>query len=261
MNKITILVPIHKLEEAQFDMVKRAIASIKLQRTQEFKVAFIISPEVDDAYAELLKAELEGLDYNIYVNSKDVDYASQVNLFVYEYLDTPYFSVLQFDDEILENHVMNAQKHIEAYPEYGMFMPLIFEVDGMNNFIGFSNESVWSMGHMTEFGVFDLSNAKKHNFMNYNICGAIIKGEAFINAGGLKSSMRIFQDYEFLLRMIEFGETIYVIPKICYKHINDRVGSIFESLKDVSNGEKKFWYELAKVEYIFDYDRKIEYTL
>ena len=38
MNKLTILVPIHKLEEAQFDMVKRAIASKKMQRKKEFKV-------------------------------------------------------------------------------------------------------------------------------------------------------------------------------------------------------------------------------
>jgi hypothetical protein len=53
------------------------------------------------------------------------------------------------------------------------------------------------------------------------------------------------------------------IPKIGYKHMNLREGSIFWNYK---NGEDKmvedevrFWIDLAKKEYLFIKDREIKY--
>jgi hypothetical protein len=53
------------------------------------------------------------------------------------------------------------------------------------------------------------------------------------------------------------------IPKIGYKHINLREGSIFWNYKNGSNkltdDEVKFWIETSKKEYFFTQDRDIKY--
>jgi len=260
MKKITIVIPIHQLSEDDFSFVTPMLESINNQRVKDFKVAFIVSETVSREFNEkLIELISPDIESKVIVNIGDTGYQSQVNTFATDYLDTPYFAVLQYDDILLDNYIMNAIKHVEAYPEYDMFTQIVFEVDNKNTFIGFSNEAVWSVGHMEVFGEFDITKTKQHHFYNYNLCGAVINSVSFIESGGLKSSLKKFQDYEFLLRMLQLGKRVYVIPKITYKHVNGRVGSLFDSLKEMSKEEEKFWYELAKKEYHFDYDRKIQY--
>jgi hypothetical protein len=56
---------------------------------------------------------------------------------------------------------------------------------------------------------------------------------------------------------------IMTIPKIGYKHLNLREGSIFWNYKNGSDiltqDEVKFWIESAKKEYFFTTDRQIKY--
>jgi hypothetical protein len=56
---------------------------------------------------------------------------------------------------------------------------------------------------------------------------------------------------------------IMSIPKIGYKHINLREGSIFWNYKNGDNNltdeEIRFWVESAKKEYFFINDRAIKY--
>ena len=259
-KKITLVIPIHELSEDDFSFVTPMVESLNKQRVKDFKVAFVVSEAVTEELSKrLVELVDDSIESKIVTNTGETDYQSQVNMFATDHLDTPYFAVIQYDDSIMDNYIMNAVKHIEAYPEYDMFSQIVFEVDNSNTFIGFSNEAVWSIGHMEVFGEFDLAKTKKHHFYNYNICGAIINSVSFIDSGGLKPSFKKFQDYEFLLRMLEMGKKVYVIPKLTYKHYNGRPDSIFDSLKDMTKGEEKFWYELAKKEYHFDYDRKIQY--
>lgn len=261
MHKLTLIVPIHKLSEEDFEFLENTVTSINSQTSKEFKVTFVVSTDISTEFKErLLGLVDDSIEASIVVNEGNTNYQAQINFFVADHLDTAHFAVLQYDDIILDNYIMNAIKYIDAYPSHSVFVPIIFEVDNKNNFIGFSNEAVWSIGHMQTFGEFDLANTKKHHFYNYNICGAIINGVNFLDAGGFKPSLKKFNDYEFILRMLELGNNIQVIPKICYKHINGRTGSIFDSLKDMPRDEEKFWYELAKKEYHFEYDRDIKYA-
>jgi hypothetical protein len=56
---------------------------------------------------------------------------------------------------------------------------------------------------------------------------------------------------------------IMSIPKIGYKHINLREGSIFWNYKNgddnLTDEEVRFWVESAKKEYFFINDRAIKY--
>ena len=53
-----------------------------------------------------------------------------------------------------------------------------------------------------------------------------------------------------------------VIPKLGYKHINNRSGSLFDEYKNTVNVlESKFWLNKAKKEYFFTEDREITYEV
>lgn len=261
-KKITVVVPIHELSEDDFSFVTTMVESINVQKVKDFKVAVVVTEAVAEEFIQKIKDLFsEDIEMSVVVNKGASDYQSQVNFYATQHLDTPYFSVLQYDDILFDNYIMQGLNHINAYPEFDMFTSIIFETDENSAFIGLSNESVWAVNHMEQFGEFDLKSAKKHNYGNYNICGSFIKSESFVEAGLLKPSIKIYHDYEFLLRMLEVGFKVYTIPKITYRHVNLRVGSIFDSLKDTDSMETKFWYDLAKKEYHFDYDREIEFTV
>ena len=53
-----------------------------------------------------------------------------------------------------------------------------------------------------------------------------------------------------------------VIPKLGYKHTNNRSGSLFDHYKNtIDVMESKFWLNKAKKEYFFTEDREITYAI
>ena len=69
--------------------------------------------------------------------------------------------------------------------------------------------------------------------------------------------------YEFFLRMTHNSVKIMSIPRIGYKHVNLREGSIFWNYKKGDNmltdDEVRFWVDSAKKEYFFINDRAIKF--
>ena len=90
-----------------------------------------------------------------------------------------------------------------------------------------------------------------------------IKKSALEQYGKFKPSFKLTFVYEFMLRMTHNSVKIMTIPKIGYKHVNLREGSIFWNYKNGSEvmvpDEIKFWIESAKKEYFFTVDRQIKY--
>lgn len=251
----TVVIPIHSLDQSTKEMLDTALESLNTQRDKNFQTALVCSQEV----AKEWKDTLEGYTAKVVVNKGNTDYASQINYFVENHLDTPYFSILQFDDTYFDNYIMNINKYVESHPECDLLTPIVYETDKENQYIGFSNESVWAYGHMDKFGEFDLENVKNNQFYNYNMNGFTMKGETFIEIGGLKSNFKMFMGYEFLLRFLNLGYNAMVIPKLGFTHKNGREGSIFEQNKNMTEIEKRFWYNKALVEYHYTDDRDITY--
>lgn len=256
MNKTTIIIPIHKLVESDMVFFNKTVKSIDSQKDKNFDLMIVLSKQIEEEQKDEIVSLFEVAFPTILWNTTEkTDYASQMN-FAVEQVKTKYFTILQFDDEMCNNYIMN----VNAHKDVDLYTSLISELDGEGKFLGFSNESTWAVNHMDVFGTFDLANAKKHNFFNYNLCGATINCATFKELGGFKSSMVKYHDYEFLLRLLFKGKVAYVIPKLMYRHVNGRIGSLHDKQKDMLENEKKFWYNLAKKEYHFDWDREIEYV-
>jgi hypothetical protein len=90
----------------------------------------------------------------------------------------------------------------------------------------------------------------------------IVKKSIYEDNGGLKSNMKLTFTYEFLLRMTYFSVPVMVIPKLGYKHTNNREGSLFVEYKSsIDVLESKFWVNKAKKEYFYTQDREITYEV
>jgi hypothetical protein len=81
--------------------------------------------------------------------------------------------------------------------------------------------------------------------------------------GGLKANLKLTFGYELFLRLTYNSTKIMTIPKIGYKHMNLREGSIFWNYKNgedkMTQEEAKFWIDSAKKEYFYNNDREIKY--
>jgi hypothetical protein len=105
-----------------------------------------------------------------------------------------------------------------------------------------------------------LDNAALLRYQNFNMDGMAMLKEAYQEFGGLKESMKLSFISEFLLRFTFNSCKVMIIPKLGYKHLNDREGSLFNSYKkELTPDESRWWLSLAKKEYFHVNDRNILY--
>jgi hypothetical protein len=137
---------------------------------------------------------------------------------------------------------------------------MIIETNEKNEGLKLTNETVWAqqfVGENGEMGFLNL-NAIKQN-TDFKISGAAIKKEEFLSLSGLKSNIKLTFTYEFLLRALNNACKIYTIPKIGYKHLATREGSLFDHyLKTMPIDERKFWFDTATKEANFISDRVVD---
>ena len=172
-----------------------------------------------------------------------------------------WISILEFDDEYASIWFKNVKVYMDAYPEVDGFLPIVVDVDGKGVFAGFTNEATFAASMNTEIGI--LSNDMLLSYQNFQTSGIVLKKETYEDFGGFKPSFKLTFIYEFLLRLTYNSATLMTIPKIGYKHINLREGSIFWGYKNgthrITDDEVLFWIDSAKKEHFFTEDRGIKY--
>jgi hypothetical protein len=258
---LSVILPVNSSKQKDFDLYyERAIRSIYFQNHQPKELIVVHTDE------EGLKTKLETFDYsgltvNYVENKKEHDFCSQVNLGV-ENSNSTWISVLEFDDEYSSIWFKNVERYANSYPEVGAFLPLVVDTDEKGVFVGFTNEAAFAVSMNSEVGY--LNNDTLLNYQNFQSSGMSIRKSTYLNAGGFKPSIKLTFVYELLLRLTYNSINIMTIPRIGYKHMNLREGSIFWNYKNgnkkVSDNEVSFWIELAKKEHFFVSDRKIKYV-
>jgi hypothetical protein len=262
---LTVVIPVHSVTDPKIvDMIESALTSIENNETHPAKTLLVRCGCGD------VKEVLNNIDLSKYTftteiieNTTGKSFQNQIN-FAAKNITTKYFSFLEFDDEFSINWFKNVEKHTNAYPEIDMFLPIISDVTSENTFAGLSNEAAWAYNFSDKLGHIDHETLLE--YPNINPDGMVIKTEVFNAIGGYKPSMKLTFNYEFLLRFTKDGNTMMVIPKIGYKHVNMRPGSLFWDYKNsqdelvrVEPDEARFWMETAKKEFYFTEDRNIKY--
>lgn len=266
---ISVIIPIHEFNDDLSLLAVNAVESvIKQEQIKELpQILFVYPAELDANIIELRDAmvrkhESSGVtsaNFVLIKNDGDTSYQSQVNLAV-ESVTTDYFSVLEFDDEFGTTYFRNVDKYITNYPEIDIFLTMMIEVNGQNQGIKLTNETVWAqqfVGENGEMGYLNMNALKQYT--DFKLSGAVIKTSEFKNLGKYKANIKLTFMYEFLLRALNNASKIFSIPKIGYKHLATREGSLFDNyMKNMPVDERKFWFETATKESNFINDRPID---
>lgn len=257
-TNISVILPVHELNDETKPMFHNAVKSVELQKVQPDELVIVVPKDSETS------KYVKSIDYadlsdkvSIVENEGDTDFCTQMNFGVSK-AKSEWVSLLELDDEYANIWFKNVVEYQKAYPNFGIFMPIIIDTDSEGNFIGFTNEAVWAQSFSDELGVLDLNALLA--YQNFNIDGMVIKKSLFEEFGGFKSSIKLTFIYEFLLRMAFKDVKITTIPRFGYKHVNQRSGSLFSNYRtEMDPVEAKWWLSQAKKEYYFDRDRKITY--
>ena len=268
---ISVIVPIHEYNDDLSGLVTKAVESVfKQEEVDELpKILLVYPTELDEAIvgfrdSMIRKHSVTGVtDQNFVLIKNDgaTDYQSQVNLAA-QSVTTDYFSVLEFDDEYAGTFFKRATEYVTSYPELDILLTMMIEVNEQNQGIKLTNETVWAqqfVGENGEMGYLNVNALKQYT--DFKLSGAVIKTEEFKNLGGYKSNIKLTFMYEFLLRALNNASKIMSMPRIGYKHLATREGSLFDGyMKNMPVEERKFWFETATKESNFMNDRPIDLT-
>ena len=256
MKNITIVLPVHKLDDDYKLMLENAVSSVK-----EFHndvVLLIVAPKK-------LKKDLEEVDLGqkleiVYeFHTSDSNFCNQVNLAL-EKVETPWFSILEIDDEYQKTWLKHMTQYMKQHPDADVFLPIVKDIDKEGNFTSFTNDSIWAYGFTDRQGYLD--NEVLLEYQNYQITGGLYKTDIVKKNGGLKDNIKLTFGYEFLLRLSHNGVIIMGVPRIGYKHVNFRDDSLFWLYKNdegqkLTEKEVKFWLDTAKKEFFYTNKREI----
>ena len=259
MKNITIILPVHKLNDDYNLMLQKAVESAK-EFYNDVKL-MIVAPAS-------LKTKLDAVDlgkkleieYKLHNNN--TDFCTQVNEGINS-CDTEWFSILEIDDEYQKIWLKSVNQYVNENPDVDVFLPIVKDIDEEGNFTNFTNESVWAYGFSEKQGFID--NEVLIEYQSYQISGGLYKTKVVKENGGLKENIKLTCGYEFLLRLTHNGAKVMVVPRIGYRHVNLREDSLFWSYKNdektkLVENEAKFWVETAKKEFFFTNKREVNYN-
>lgn len=257
---VSIILPIRSAVVRDFDdYFEKAILSLKQQQTQINELVIVHTKE-EQLVSKLSSYDFGDLNVVKYEWSEEPNFAKQVNYGISK-SNSEWVSIFEFDDEYANIWFRNVKKYSEFYPDVDAFLPIVVDVDNKGVFAGFTNEATFAMSFSQEVGY--LTNDTLHQYQNFQTSGMVFKKSLLDTFGGFKPTMKLTFVYELLLRLTFNSVKIMTIPKIGYKHMNLREGSIFWNYKNSSekmtDDEVKFWIQTAKKEYFFPEDRTIKF--
>ena len=259
MSNITIVVPVYEYSDELKALYKRAVGSIPTDDNGKslYPVMLVGPKDVMEKYK--VEAFEKVIDFT-YTKNDDTDFPTQINVAA-KACGTPYFSILELDDEYNKNWFKNVEEHIEKMSEVPFFLPLteLFDASGKDSIpLGFANEIALTTSFSDDIGHINVDELME--FSDFSCTGGVFRVQEFLSIGGLKNTLKFVFWYEFLLRAAHNHFGAYVIPKLGYKHNINRKGSFMETISStVDKDEAKFWMDTAKQEYFFTEARVKEY--
>lgn len=256
MKKITIILPVHRIDGDYKEMLDNALSSIE-DFHNDVVVTIVCPPSVKNEIGQLS----DKLEINYTINSGETDFCSQVNAGITN-CETEWFSILEIDDEFRPIWLKSMNEYINENKDVDVFLPIVQDVNVNGNFVSFTNESMWAYGFTEKQGFLD--NEVLLDYQNYQTSGGLYKTEVIKENGSFKENIKLTFTYEFLLRLTHNGVKIMSVPKIGYKHVNLREDSLFWLYKNndeskLKEKEVRFWLDTAKKEFFFKNKRDVKY--
>lgn len=250
MNKITVIIPVHKINEDFYKYFDKALNSIKENmQYADLSTVIVCPPEVKD---ELCQKKYD-INVDFLINDGETDFCSQVN-FAVKNVKTELFSILEYDDEYTNTWFYSFNEYYNTNEDVSVFLPINIQHNPERTKWQFGNEIVWASSFSNEIGYIDFDCLQ--NCSTFNLTGGVFNTKDFIEIGMLKPSIKIAFNYEFLLRLTNNKLKAYVIPKEGYIHEIGRNESLTNIYNEtIPDEEIQKWFELAMREYAYTEDR------
>jgi hypothetical protein len=116
MKNITIILPVHRIEDSYRVMFENAVKSVE-QFHNDVKLMIVCPANVKSEFANIS----DTLEVNIVTNNTKTDFCSQVNLGI-ENCDTEWFSILEIDDEYKSIWLKSINEYVKTYNDIDVFL-------------------------------------------------------------------------------------------------------------------------------------------
>lgn len=258
-KNITIILPIHKMDELYKEMLTHAVDSIQ-DFHNDVKLMIVCPTDVKNEIDNFDLGQKLEIKYNVHTG--ETDFCSQINRGI-DNCDTEWFSILEIDDVYKPIWLKSINEYVKIYPDVDIFLPIVKDINPDGKFTSFTNESAWAYGFTDMQGYID--NEVLLEFQNYQTSGGLYRTKVVKENGSFKENIKLTFTYEFFLRMTHNGVRIMTVPRVGYQHVNFRENSLFWNYKNdekslLSEKEVKFWLEAARKEFFFKNKRDITYT-
>lgn len=223
MERVTYIIPVYNFDETQ-ELLKRALESLKQMKNAEKNEVFFVGDMDTVSKCSVLASQEIQIPQMVTMVPTDVtDLFEKINLAVLK-CTTPYFSILEYDDEFYPYWNEVAQSYIEN-ERYSVILPMNELVTPKDEYAGFANEIAWDAAFVGEEALGFVKLEDLLIFKDFYTSGAYIKTEDFISLGKLKPEFKFVAWYEYLLNAAHEGKKIFVAPRIGYKHTILRDGA------------------------------------
>ncbi len=253
-HKYAYIIPIHKNDKT----IERALDSVVgLESTIVYVACNVATKKWINENVEI--SDLLTVKF-VTGKAKETSYSQLVNLGIKSIGNTAEFiSILEFDDKVSPGAHAAMEPYFVDNPEFHIYTPLAAMLAGEDEeklqMISMLNEASFAAGVFEEYGVYDINTMLKSNFIFVN--GLYFRPVAFEMSGLFKSNIKLFEDYEFVLRALNNGCTFMAIPKVARHHYYTMDGE-FERRKNLSQETRDEWLVKIKQEYFFVEDREID---
>ena len=249
MKDITVIIPIHEFNDEVKEYLSNAINSCRAQTSLPEKVMICHPSNMENMhnFEEYMKSQ-NGVD--VFKTNNGSGFCEQINDAVKK-CDTEWFTILEFDDVLNPTYIEDMDKYKKKYKAL-IYLPIIEQYDTNEKLLGYSNEILLSSYTETP-GEPSIDDIK--SYLEVSINGIMCNTHTFNIIGGLKESMNIAFQFEFLMRALQNGKQIFIVPKVIYSHINKRENSVSYNMPDNDIIEKSF--KNALNEYLYTKERKI----
>jgi hypothetical protein len=263
MEELTVIIPIEKWDDETKKYLDRALDSVFNQKSKPSEIIFGTHSDLNDnKYGEYLEKtikEFEMIGINILNKCSDYvfeNYPNSSSMAINDCVKsvkTKYFTVLELTDQFEPTWIENVQRYIETLDkDISAYLPIckIFNENG--EFVRFLNEQWWANGFSKDLDLGYVDEEGLKVMFDMNLTGSIINKKDFDEIGGLKTNIKLYYWYEFLLRLVYNQKHVFVIPKSLYNHVYFKANNIEEH-------EAKFYWDSVQKEYYFNNQRELIY--
>lgn len=230
MEKVTYIVPVHEINDNVKEYMKKAFTSLVNMKGAENAEIFLtgeldIITQAQNLFNEICGENNQQIITLLPTDEKDL--FVKINLAVSK-CRTPYFSILEFDDEYYPYWDVVAQRYTDK--NYSMIVPISELVTTDGDIAGLANELVWDAAFVDKGTIGFIEHHDLFVFKDFLTSGAYIKTSDFIELGKLKPELKIAAWYEYLLHTASTGKKIFVAPRIGYRHTILRDGAYMTTI-------------------------------